>query len=124
MHEVLHTLLMHPLRIEGRDPDVWNVAADMVVNSMCDQMARDVNKLTPEKLMERPPDGIFATITPDRTVESLYGQIKADFEKRGNKATIKKDYRPGMHDRAVTVEITLDRDLVTLQLTARMQTKL
>lgn len=112
MHEVLHTLLMHPLRIEGRDPDVWNVAADMVVNSMCDQMARDVNKLTPEKLMERPPDGIFATITPDRTVESLYGQIKAGFEKRGNKAIIKEDYRPGMVDRSPRVEIILDRDLL------------
>lgn len=113
MHEVLHTLLMHPTRAYGRDPDIWNVAADMVVNSMCDKMAYDVNKLKPEKLMERPPDGIFATITTDCTVESLYGMLQADFEKRGNKATIKKDYRPGMHDRAVTVEITLDRDLVS-----------
>lgn len=111
MHEVLHTLLMHPIRVEGRDPDIWNVAADMVVNSMCDRMAYDVNKLKPEKLMERPPDGIFATITSDCTVESLYGMLKADFEKHGNKATIKKDYRPGNRDRTITVEITLDRDL-------------
>ena len=112
MHEVLHTLLMHPTRMEGHDPEIWNVAADMVVNSMCDKICADVNKLQPEKLMERPPDGIFATITADCTVESLYGMLKADYEKHGNKASIKKDYRPGMHSRATTVEITPDRDLL------------
>ena len=32
MHEVLHTLLLHPLRTQGLDHEVWNIAADLVVN--------------------------------------------------------------------------------------------
>ena len=111
MHEVLHTLLMHPTRMLGKDRDIWNVAADIVVNSMCDQMARDVNRLGQKKLMERPPDGIYAQITPDQTVESIYGLLKADFQKKGNKATIKADFRPFMQSRSSPMEITIEQDL-------------
>ena len=34
MHEVFHVVLKHCFRREGRDPHVWNVAADHVVNLM------------------------------------------------------------------------------------------
>ena len=112
MHEVFHTLLMHPSRIGGRDPEVWNVAADMVVNAMCDGMMRDVNRLGPDRMMERPPAGVFVPIDSGSTVESLYGMILADREKHGKSVSIKKDYRRGVHDRAARIEITPDRDLV------------
>jgi len=43
MHEVFHTLLLHPTRSPGHDPKLWNVAADMVVNTMCDMMEADLS---------------------------------------------------------------------------------
>ena len=34
LHEVLHTALLHPLRLGVRDRKSWNIAADIVVNGM------------------------------------------------------------------------------------------
>lgn len=32
LHELLHAALLHPLRLGERDPHLWNIAADIVVN--------------------------------------------------------------------------------------------
>jgi predicted metal-dependent peptidase len=34
LHEILHAALLHPLRLRERDPQQWNIAADIVVNGM------------------------------------------------------------------------------------------
>ena len=34
LHEILHAALLHPLRLRARDPQRWNIAADIVVNGM------------------------------------------------------------------------------------------
>src|SRR5690349_5579066 len=34
LHEVLHAALLHVSRRGGRDPERWNIAADIVVNGM------------------------------------------------------------------------------------------
>ncbi|KAA0273281.1 MAG: hypothetical protein EDM79_10155 [Chloroflexi bacterium] len=34
LHEVLHAALLHPTRRAGRHPQVWNAAADIVINGM------------------------------------------------------------------------------------------
>ena len=34
LHEVLHMALLHCIRIGGRDRQIWNIAADIVVNGM------------------------------------------------------------------------------------------
>ena len=34
LHEVLHAALQHLTRREGRDPELWNIAADAVINGM------------------------------------------------------------------------------------------
>lgn len=34
LHEVLHAALLHPSRRKSRDPEVWNAAADIVVNGI------------------------------------------------------------------------------------------
>lgn len=34
LHEVLHAALLHPARRGGRDPKLWNIAADIVINGM------------------------------------------------------------------------------------------
>jgi predicted metal-dependent peptidase len=34
LHEILHTALLHPSRLRERDPLLWNIAADLIVNGM------------------------------------------------------------------------------------------
>jgi predicted metal-dependent peptidase len=34
LHEILHAALLHPLRLREREPQLWNIAADIVVNGM------------------------------------------------------------------------------------------
>ena len=112
MHEVLHTLLMHPSRMQEHDHEIWNIAADMVVNRMCDNILNDVNRLMPEPLMERPADGIFAALPQDMALEDLYGLIAKDYKKRGGKGIVKKDYRPFARNSASDMAITPDADLM------------
>lgn len=33
-HELLHMMLLHVIRLNGRDPKIWNVAADAIINEM------------------------------------------------------------------------------------------
>ena len=61
MHEVLHTLLLHPLRTQGLDHEVWNIAADLVVNQMCDALASDFRRKQ-GLLLERPYSGVFSQV--------------------------------------------------------------
>ncbi len=75
MHEVLHTLLRHPLRMKGKDPEIWNVAADIIVNRICDALVTLVRG-TPGLTIERPPEGIYIPVSHSETVENLYGIIK------------------------------------------------
>ena len=105
MHEVFHTLLLHPARLQGRDFEVWNVSADIIVNRICDQMAVDLRKI-PELRLEQPPSGIFRDIDNGETVENLYGKIMADNRRRKKNQTsmllrdsyrIKKAYRNGKY---------------------------
>lgn len=35
-HELMHTMLMHMIRRGNRDPKLWNIAADYVINGMLD----------------------------------------------------------------------------------------
>ena len=37
VHELLHAALLHPKRLGRRDPDLWNVAADIVINAIIDE---------------------------------------------------------------------------------------
>jgi predicted metal-dependent peptidase len=34
LHEILHAALLHPSRLREREPELWNIAADIVVNGM------------------------------------------------------------------------------------------
>jgi len=36
LHEVLHLALLHVFRMNSRNPEVWNIAADIVVNDLID----------------------------------------------------------------------------------------
>lgn len=78
MHEVLHALLMHPLRRGDRDPELWNVACDLTVNHMLDRLKWDLH---PEVLgIARPDDALTA---PEYSIykmstEEIYKKLLED----------------------------------------------
>ena len=37
LHEVLHMALLHVTRRQSRDPPIWNIAADIVVNDLIER---------------------------------------------------------------------------------------
>ncbi|MCU0658703.1 MAG: VWA-like domain-containing protein [Polyangiaceae bacterium] len=67
LHEVLHAALMHALRRGHRDPQRWNIAADIVVNGIIGQ----------QKKWELPPDAIREPSLEDRSVEEIYELLQS-----------------------------------------------
>src|SRR5216684_7005696 len=43
-HEAMHCALQHPFRRNGRDPQVWNIAADHVINNILVRSGFDMPK--------------------------------------------------------------------------------
>ena len=120
MHEVFHTILMHPSRTRGKKPKLWNVATDIVVNNMCDALARDLYKAgEPGIQMARPKSGLFSVIEPAETADNLYGRILADnphpygLRIRANYKT----YAPQKDKTPVDMPFP-DADLIPVELTA------
>ncbi len=74
MHEVLHVMLFHCSRRGDRDPELWNVSADLLVNSMLDRMKWSMS--TVQIQIERPPEGIFGLVDDSQTVENIYRQLE------------------------------------------------
>ena len=62
LHEVLHVALLHCLRVGSRDPMIWNIAADIVVNSL-------IKLNTPFQL---PKDAILTNEFNNESVEEIY----------------------------------------------------
>ena len=112
MHEVFHLLLMHPARRQDRDPEVWNVAADMIVNSMCDALAKDLRKLSGPHLM-RPANGVFVPVDTGDTAEALYGRMTEHCRKSPDRRlVVKNDYRSYRYARAGEISVRPDQDLI------------
>ncbi len=108
MHEVFHTLLGHPLRAAGRDPAVWNVAADIIVNNMCDALAHTVAS-NPALRLKRPDSAVFCSVPPEETAENLYGKILSDNRQRERGGLlVRRDYRKAPdagNDRLIPADI-------------------
>jgi len=62
LHEVLHIALLHVQRRQSRDPMIWNIAADIVVNDL-------ILRNTSFKL---PKDAIINNSYKDKSVEYIY----------------------------------------------------
>ena len=62
LHEILHAALLHPLRLKERQPELWNIAADIVVNGMIMQQSG----------VELPPDGLRDEGLEQLSVEEVY----------------------------------------------------
>jgi predicted metal-dependent peptidase len=62
LHEILHAALLHPLRLRERDPQQWNIAADIVVNGM----------ILRQTGFELPPGGLRDEKLEHFSVEEVY----------------------------------------------------
>ena len=61
LHELLHAALLHPLRRRERQPELWNIAADIVVNGTILQQG-----------FELPPGGLRDDKLAQLSVEEVY----------------------------------------------------
>ena len=78
-HEMLHAALRHGDRADGRDPYLWNVAADFVVNGWLVEMGVGVA-----------PDGVLHDpALAGLSVESVYDRITTDLRRYRKLATLR-----------------------------------
>ena len=62
-HETMHVALMHTVRLGDRDPDLWNIAGDYVINAEL-KKSSDLGKM--------PADGLFDQKYAGMTTEQVY----------------------------------------------------
>lgn len=88
LHELFHVLLLHFRRRKDKDEQIWNVAADYVVNGLLDSLERYNLVMNPNNRIEmmHPPCGCFLEEYNNQSVEQLYNLIYAD-----NKNNFKRD---------------------------------
>ncbi|AFY94125.1 DUF2201 family putative metallopeptidase [Chamaesiphon minutus] len=67
LHEILHAALLHPLRLHEREPRLWNIAADIVVNGM----------IMHQSGFELPPGGLRDENLEHSSVEEVYEILRA-----------------------------------------------
>lgn len=70
-HEYMHAALCHEQRLSGRDPELWNVACDFVIN----QWLRDM------EVGQMPPDVLFDPELKDESAENVYDLLCANLRK-------------------------------------------
>jgi predicted metal-dependent peptidase len=67
LHEILHAALLHPLRLKEREPKLWNIAADIVVNGMISQ----------QQGFDLPPGGLRDENLEHLSVEAVYEILRS-----------------------------------------------
>jgi len=89
VHELLHVILMHPMRRGIRDPQRWNIACDYVVNLLCLEYGFVVPKNT---LLDQQYKGM--------TSEQVYDMLPQDAQqpKNSSLAGDVMDYDPSQND--------------------------
>ncbi|MEV4184923.1 hypothetical protein AB0J28_26210 [Streptosporangium canum] len=78
-HEMLHAALRHGDRVGGRDPYLWNVAADYVINGWLVEMA----------VGEMPEGLLFDPSLAGLSAEAVYDRIAADLRRARKLATLR-----------------------------------
>jgi predicted metal-dependent peptidase len=65
LHEVLHAALLHSFRCGERDPELWNIAADIVINGI----------ILAQKVFELPSGGLRCPRLEHLSVEAVYEEL-------------------------------------------------
>lgn len=88
VHELLHVILMHPMRRGIRDPQRWNIACDYVDNLLCKEYGFSVPK---SALLDAKYKGM--------TAEQVYDLLPEDSQQsQGGMAGDVMDYDPAQND--------------------------
>jgi predicted metal-dependent peptidase len=72
LHELIHAALLHPSRLREREPERWNIAADIVVNGMILQ----------QQGVELPPGGLRDEKLEHLSVEEVYELLRSSTPNR------------------------------------------
>ncbi len=72
LHEILHAALLHSLRLNEREPELWNIAADIVVNGTISRQTG----------IELPPGGLRDEQLEHLSVEEVYELLRSDEDDR------------------------------------------
>lgn len=80
MHEVLHILLFHWKRRADREPELWNIACDYVVNGIIDRhILPELRAGDVKILIERPPQGCFVRWYYGEPADYFYMKLEKDY---------------------------------------------
>ena len=78
-HEFLHAALRHETRCQGRDPELWNVACDYVINGWLHEM----------RLGEMPTGCLYDEQFRGLSAEDIYDRIVTDMRRYRKLATLR-----------------------------------
>ncbi|MFI5693595.1 hypothetical protein ACIA58_17250 [Kribbella sp. NPDC051586] len=78
-HEMLHAALRHGERVGGRDPYLWNVAADLVINGWLLEMG----------VGSMPDGGLHDPVLKGMSAEEVYDRITTDLRRYRKLATLR-----------------------------------
>nr|WP_131831460.1 hypothetical protein [Pseudofrankia asymbiotica] len=78
-HEALHAALAHPARLGGRDPYLWNLACDFVINGWLVQMA----------VGELPDGSLYDPKFAGHSAEAVYDRIALEARRYRKLATLR-----------------------------------
>jgi predicted metal-dependent peptidase len=79
-HELLHVGLRHDIRCEGRDPELWNVACDFVINAWLTEMGIGTMPAF---------GGLYDVELAGLSAEAVYDRIVRDLRKFKKLATLR-----------------------------------
>jgi predicted metal-dependent peptidase len=78
LHEILHAALLHALRLGEREPKLWNIAADIIVNGM----------IVRQGGIELPPGGLRDENLEHLSVEEVYELLRSSGANRHHLANL------------------------------------
>lgn len=105
-HVLLHIVLKHPSRMKTRDKNTWNLASDIVINLILDEL---------KSVGEKPADEVVDELMKDLTVEEVYERL----DKKDNGVGSKEEEQERQEQKLDLIEAqeSFEKDEVTLDST-------
>jgi len=97
LHEALHVVLLHPQRRMNRDPMMWNIAIDIVVNDLLDDLLPPTNIMSWDDisfdpiLQERCKADKYNIYVDNNSAETVFDLLTKQAKKEAEKARKKKE---------------------------------
>ena len=73
-HEIMHCVLLHTARMNGREPDRWNVACDYEINLLLSNIEKPI--VSYDEIKNDPLNGLINKLYKNRSAEELYNDPK------------------------------------------------